>query len=112
MLAGKGVQRSYLGLRYVSLTPLVAKQYDVASKQGAYVIGSEGSPAVLLGSPADKAGIQEKDIIVKINGLLVGTQGSVSSLVGEYAPGDTISIVVLRDGRELSLKATLVAFED
>lgn len=112
VLAGKGVQRSYLGLRYVSLTPLVAKQYDVASKQGAYVIGSEGSPAVLPGSPADKAGIQEKDIIVKINGLLVGTQGSVSSLVGEYAPGDTISIVVLRDGRELSLKATLVAFED
>ena len=112
VLAGKGVERSYLGLRYVTLTPDVAKQYNVSVTQGAYIIGAEGSPGVLPGSPADKAGLREKDIIKKVNNMTVGPQGGVSSLIGEYAPGDTVSLLVLRDGRELTLKATLEAYSD
>ena len=112
VLAGKGVERSYLGLRYVTLTPDVAKQYNVSVTQGAYIIGAEGSPGVLPGSPADKAGLREKDIIKKVNNMTVGPQGGVSSLIGEYAPGDTVSLLVLRDGRELTLKATLQAYSD
>ncbi|OYX38412.1 hypothetical protein B7Z00_02125 [Candidatus Saccharibacteria bacterium 32-50-10] len=112
VLAGKGVERSYLGLRYVTLTPDVAKQYDVSVTQGAYIVGAEGRPGVLPGSPADKAGLREKDIIKKVNGMMVGPQGGVSSLIGEYAPGDTVSLLVLRDGRELTLKATLQAYSD
>ena len=110
VLAGKGVERSYLGLRYVTLTSDVAKQYNVSVTQGAYIIGAEGSPGVLPGSPADKAGLREKDIIKKVNNMTVGPQGGVSSLIGEYAPGDTVSLLVLRDGRELTLKATLEAY--
>ena len=112
VLAGKGVERSYLGLRYVTLTPDVAKQYNVSVTQGAYIIGAEGSPGVRPGSPADKAGLREKDIIKKVNNMTVGPQGGVSSLIGEYAPGDTVSLLVLRDGRELTLKATLEAYRD
>ena len=112
VLAGKGVERSYLGLRYVTLTPDVARQYNVSVTQGAYIIGAEGSPGVLPGSPADKAGLREKDIIKKVNNMTVGPQGGVSSLIGEYAPGDTVSLLVLRDGRELTLKATLEAYSD
>ena len=112
VLAGKGVERSYLGLRYVTLTSDVAKQYNVSVTQGAYIIGAEGSPGVLPGSPADKAGLREKDIIKKVNNMTVGPQGGVSSLIGEYAPGDTVSLLVLRDGRELTLKATLEAYRD
>ena len=112
VLAGKGVERSYLGLRYVTLTPDVAKQYDVSVTQGAYIVGAEGRPGVLPGSPADKAGLREKDIIKKVNSMMVGPQGGVSSLIGEYAPGDTVSLLVLRDGRELTLKATLQAYSD
>ncbi len=112
VLAGKGVERSYLGLRYVTLTPDVAKQYDVSVTQGAYIVGAEGRPGVLPGSPADKAGLREKDIIKKVNSMMVGPQGGLSSLIGEYAPGDTVSLLVLRDGRELTLKATLEAYSD
>ncbi len=112
VLAGKGVERSYLGLRYITLTPDVAKQYNVSVTQGAYIIGAESSPGVLPGGPADKAGLREKDIITKVNNMTVGPQGGVSSLIGEYAPGDTVSLLVLRDGRELTLKATLEAYRD
>lgn len=106
VLAGKGVQRAYLGVRYLPVTPEVAKQYNLPVKQGAYVFG-ENTVAVATGGPAEKAGIKEKDIITKINGLAVGKNGGVSSLIGAYAPGDTISVTIMRDGKEQDMRVTL-----
>ena len=110
VLAGKGVQRSYLGLRYVEITAAVAKQYDLPVKKGAYVVADKGGSAVVAGSPADKAGLKEKDIITKINDEEVGVSGGVSTLVGEYAPGDTVEVTYLRDGAEKRVKVTLAAY--
>lgn len=109
VLAGKGVQRAYLGMRYVEITPAIAKQYDLPVSRGAYVSGEAGN-SVVAGSPADKAGVKDKDIITKINGLTVGVQGGVSSLIGEYAPGDTISLTIMRGGHEQTLKVTLAKY--
>lgn len=110
VLAGKGVQRAYLGMRYVALTAATAKKYDVASRQGAYIFAEDGQPAVVEDSPAQKAGLKEKDVVTKINGLAVGSEGGVSSLIGEYAPGDTVELTVLRGGKEIVLKATLASY--
>jgi len=107
VLAGDGVQRSYLGLRYVEITPAVAKQYNLPVKLGAYVATSGTDVAVVAGSPAAKAGLVEKDILTKINGQVVGSAGGVSTLVGTYAPGDTITVTYLRDGAERTAKVTL-----
>lgn len=111
VLAGNGVQRAYLGVRYVPITPEITKKYDLSVKQGAYVYG-ESTSSVISGSPADKGGIREKDIITKINGAAVGRNGGVSSLVGAYAPGDTIGITVVRDGSEKELRVTLGTYTD
>ena len=111
VLAGNGVQRAYLGVRYVPITPEITKKYDLSVKQGAYVYG-ESTSSVISGSPADKGGIKEKDIITKINGAAVGRNGGVSSLVGAYAPGDTIGITVVRDGSEKELRVTLGTYTD
>lgn len=110
VLAGKGVQRSYLGLRYVEITAAVAKQYDLHVKKGAYVAADKGGSAVVADSPADKAGLKEKDIITKINDEEVGVSGGVSTLVGEYAPGDTIEVTYLRGGAEKRVKVTLATY--
>lgn len=107
VLAGNGVQRAYLGLRYVEITAAVAKQYDLPVKQGAYVATSDTGAAVVSGGPAAKAGLQDKDIITKINGQIVGTAGGVSTLVGQFAPGDTVEITYLRNGAEKTTKVTL-----
>lgn len=106
VLAGKGVQRAYLGVQYIPITPEVAKKYSLPVKQGAYVYG-ESTSSVISGSPADKAGIKEKDIITKVNGAAVGKNGGVSSLVGAYAPGETITIDIVRDGKNIELRVTL-----
>lgn len=110
VLAGNGVKRAYLGVRYVSLTPASAKAYKLEVKEGAYVIGEADQPAVELGSPADKAGLKDKDIITSINGLVVGKEGGVSSLIGEYAPGDKVTLVVNRQGKTVELSVTLGSY--
>jgi len=108
--AGKGAQRSYLGLNYVPITADAAKRYGLSVKQGAYIIATDDSNPIQAGSPAEKAGMRAKDIITKINGLQVGLQGGVSSLIGEYMPGDTVDITLLRDGKETTTRVTLAAY--
>ena len=111
VLAGKGVRRAYLGARYVMLTPDVAKQVGASAKEGAYVMTSGDKSAIVAGSPADKAGLREKDVITKINSLVVGKQGDVSSLIGEYQPGDVVALTILRDGKERVVRVTLSEYQ-
>jgi len=111
VLAGKGVHRAYLGVNYVSITADVAKHYDLSVKKGAYVFNGNGKDAVVSGSPADKAGLKNKDIITKVGGVEVGDKGDVSSLVAEYAPDDTIQLTVLRDGKTIDLDVTLSEYK-
>jgi len=99
--------RSYMGVYYVNITPDVAKAYNLPVSSGAYVYSQSQYSAIVKDSPAAKAGLKEKDIITKVNGVKVGSAGSVSSLIGEYAPGDTVQLTILRDGKERSLNVTL-----
>ena len=103
------VQRAYLGVNYVSITPELAKKYNLPVKQGAYVASDSGS-AVVSGSPADKAGIKDKDIITKVGDIDVGDRGNVSSLVSEYTIGDKVPLTVLRDGKTMTITVTLEAY--
>lgn len=110
VLEGKGVQRAYLGVTYVSINAATAEEHGLSVKRGAYVYNGN-EPAVVAGSPAAKAGIRDKDIITKVGGLEVGVKGDVGSLVAEYAPGDTIELTILRGGQTLTVKVTLAAYQ-
>lgn len=111
VLAGGEVKRAYLGVNYIAITADVAKEYDLSVKRGAYVFSGNGKASVASGSPADKAGIKDKDIITKVGNIEVGDRGSVSSLIGEYAPGDTIELTVLRGSETLTVRVTLAAYQ-
>ncbi|HEU5121862.1 MAG TPA: trypsin-like peptidase domain-containing protein, partial [Candidatus Saccharimonadales bacterium] len=110
VLAGGDVKRAYLGVNFITITAEVAKHYNLSVKKGAYVHATRGA-AVAAGSPAEKAGIRDGDIITEVGGLEVGAKGSVSSLVAEYQPGDTIELTVLRDGKTMTLPVTLGAYQ-
>ena len=106
---GKG-ERSYLGVQYVTVTPDVAKEYNLPVDEGAYVFAPNNQRAVVAGSPAAKAGIKEKDIIISVNDKKVGESDVMSNLVAEYAPGETITFEVLRDGKKRSIDVVLAAY--
>jgi len=109
LLATGKVTKAYLGVNYVAITPALAKQYSLPVKQGAYVVSDSGS-AIVSGSPADKAGIKDKDIITKVGSQTVGPDGSVSSLLSQYTVNDTVPLTIIRDGKTITVNVTLAAY--
>lgn len=62
---------------------------------------------VRAGSPADKAGLQEGDVIVEFGGRTVTDLYEYTEALNAHAPGDTVEITVLRGGERVKLTATL-----
>jgi len=97
----------YLGVRYYAIDEEVAKRENLSVKQGVIVRGNEEGPGVIPNSPAAKAGIQAEDIILEINGQKIGEDNALSSLILKYKVGDTITLKILRAGKEMELKTIL-----
>jgi serine protease Do len=104
--SGKIVE-PFLGVRYVTVTQDIAQSNNLPVTSGALVIAAQGEAAVVSGSPADKAGIKENDIITEINGDKVDQNHTLGSLVNQYRPGDEIEVKYLRDNKEHTVKIKL-----
>ena len=104
-------ERAYLGVYTVQITPEVAKAYNLPVSTGEYIYSSSSYSAVMKDSPAAKAGLKDKDIITAINGVKIGTAGTVSDLIGEYKPGDTVQLTVVREGNEIAVNVTLGGYK-
>ena len=105
-------KRAYLGIYNIEITPEIAKAYNLPVEDGVYVYSSSNYSAIAKGSPAEKAGIKDKDIITKVNGIAVGESSSLSNILGEYQPGDVIELTIIREGNEMTMKVTLEGYED
>lgn len=107
-LQSKGkITRAYIGVRYIPLNQQIAQANNISVTDGALVYGSGSQLAVLPGSPAAKAGLQQGDIIIKFNGQPVTENNPLSSYIGKTKPGDTVTLTILRDGKQQELKVTL-----
>lgn len=106
-------KRAYMGVYGVSITPEIAKNYQLPDgvNSGAYIYSSNYT-AVIADGPAARAGIKDKDIILEINGAKVGVAGSMTSLIGEYKPGDTVQLKVLRENEEIAINITLGEYSE
>lgn len=91
VMANGTIVRPYLGVRYTELTPQLAQQNNLSVDYGAYLT------SVVSGSPADKAGLQQDDIITKINNDSISAMNSLQSIMAKYQVGDEITVTYLRD---------------
>jgi S1-C subfamily serine protease len=72
------------------------------------LIDSDGkNPAIVSGSPAERAGLKKGDIILEINGQKITENNILGAVISRLFPGDTIDLKILRDGREFNLKVIL-----
>ena len=111
VLSGKGFERAVIGVRYINLTPTIAKEKNLSVTRGALIASSKNNKAIISGSAGDKAGLKENDIITAVNSTEIGSSGSLSSLIGEYSVGDTVKITVVRGGKTETLELTLAAYK-
>jgi S1-C subfamily serine protease len=106
--AGEAIARPYVGVVYTEIDAQVAESESLPVTSGA-IVGSLGldREAVVPGGPADEAGLQAGDIIVAVDGLAVDRDNPLDLQVLRFAPGDAVTLDILRDGEELQLEATL-----
>lgn len=110
VLSSGKIQQPFLGVRYVSLTPDLASQNGVSVNQGAYIVPStDGQPSVVAGSPADKAGLKEKDVITKVNNLILNDRTGLTSALSQFKVGDKVTLTIVRGGKTIKIFATLAA---
>lgn len=101
------LQQPYLGVRYVSLTDDLAYEYNVNIKRGAYIVPSSDGSSIVSGSPAEKAGLKEKDIITKVNDTAIDEKTSLASALGRFKVGENIKLTILRGSETITINATL-----
>jgi serine protease Do len=114
VLAKGTFERPYLGVRYVLLDQEIAAELDIKTTSGAYIAPSNNpdSPSVLVNGPADKAGLQERDIITHVDSTKIDRTHSLSSLLAQHLPGDRVKLTVMRGEKTLDVSVTLEALPD
>ena len=95
-----------LGVSYVLINEKIQQENNLSVDYGAWVTSLEGS-AIVPGSAAEKAGIKEKDIILELNNEKITTSNSLSKIILQYSPGDTVSLKILRGKEEMIITAVL-----
>ena len=105
---GKIVQ-PYIGVRYIPVTKEIQKQNNLPLDYGALVLRGQQMTdfAVVPGSPADKAGIVENDIILELNGTKIDENHQLGDQIAKFNVGDTISLKIWHKGEEKTVQVKL-----
>ncbi len=104
-LRDKGkVERGWLGVMIQKVTPELAKSFGLDEDKGALVA------EVVLGSPAEKAGVRRGDIILSFDGDEVDDPSELSHLAAKAKPGEKVELVVLRDKERKVLQIEMALY--
>ncbi len=95
---GEKIERGYLGVQINPVTDDVADSLGLPPNRGEFV------QSVVDGEAADKAGIKPGDIVVKVDGKDVTPDQTLSFLVANIKPGDTIPVELLRNGQRRTVR--------
>ncbi|MEK7496414.1 MAG: trypsin-like peptidase domain-containing protein [Patescibacteria group bacterium] len=108
------VVRPYLGIRYVLVTSEMARANDLSVDYGALVVRgqNDNTLAVVPGSPADKAGLVENDIVLEADGKKISTEQSLVKILSRYKPGDTVKLKIYHKGENKDVTVKLGEFKE
>jgi serine protease Do len=95
------VIRGWLGVSIQDITPELAEYFGLKKATGALISD------LLPNSPAEKAGLRQKDVVVAFNGKPVQDATILKNLVAAAVPGSTASVTVIRDKEKKQLKVVL-----
>ena len=96
------VTRPYLGISVVTVTPAIARNYNLATDKGAMV------SQLASGSPASEAGMRVGDVIIRINGQQITTADDVVLGIRAHSIGDRLEITYIRGSSTRTASATLI----
>jgi serine protease Do len=101
------IARPRLGVRYFPITPELVLSENLIHQDGALIKSAPGVPAVILGSPAQLAGLQPGDIILSINGQKIEGKKTVRRIIQALNVGDRIKLMIARGAETFEASLTL-----
>jgi serine protease Do len=102
------IRRPLLGLRYTMIDKEFQKKMSLGVDYGALVMReTQHDDAVIIDSPAEKAGILENDVVLTFNGKKLDREHPIVDFLEESNVGDVVELSILRDGKEFLAKAVL-----
>ncbi|BCS52383.1 DegQ family serine endoprotease [Geobacter sp. SVR] len=105
-LISKGnVSRGWMGVTIQPVTEELAQSFGLKQAKGALIND------VLQGSPAEKAGIRQGDVVTAFNGTEVKDPAHLQRVVAETAVGKPVKVTLFRDGKSLETTLTLTSAE-
>lgn len=93
------ISRPSLGIWGAAIDETTAKANNLP--QGIYI------REIIMGGAAQKAGIQEEDIITSINGAKVNSFDDLSNVLKQYKPGDKVTLMIYRKGKNIEISLAL-----
>ena len=96
------IVRPYLGVRYIAITEEIKKKNNLVVDYGVLVAGDAkaGDLAVIPGSPADKAGIVENDIILEVDGVKLTSDKNLAIIIQTKKVGDEVKLKINHRGQD------------
>lgn len=101
------IKRPMIGVRYIPITKEIAKANELNYDYGIWVLRVNNTVAIVPGSPADKAGLVENDIILEIDGQRIDENNSLVKILRNYNVGDEVIIKYAHNGTEKETKVKL-----
>ncbi len=98
--------RPFLGVQYFEINERIATREELPIDHGALIAGGQGG-AIVPDSPAAQAGLQEMDIIYKVNDDDITIDDGLAEVLARYEPGDTVTLHVRRGDDDLEIPVTL-----
>lgn len=99
--------KPFLGVRYVAVTSDVVQRYNLSVDHGALIISSNSSPAIVPDSPADKAGLRERDVITEVDGEKVDQGSGLVTLINQHKTGEKVELTVSRGKKTFKVQVVL-----
>jgi serine protease Do len=98
----------FLGIRYIILDKEIAQANKLPVDYGALIVRETlGEPPIVKGSAAEKAGLKEFDILLELSGEKITMDNTLAEILQRHEIGEEITLKVLREGKEINLKAEL-----
>jgi len=102
------IKRPFLGIRYIILNEEISKMQKIPVNYGALIVRERfGESAIVEGSPAEKAGLKEYDIILEVDGEKVTQEKTLADILNEKKSDQEIELLVLRGKEVIKLKVKL-----
>jgi serine protease Do len=101
------IRRPLLGLRYLMIDENLQNAMKLSVGYGALIAGAPHAQAIIPESPADHAGLREKDIILECNGVKLSPEKTIQDFLEVMDVGETLRMKVHRGSREFEAKVVL-----